>query len=86
MWGSAAYGSAIIAGYYLWLGFTPTFNLGQAPLLLLQAFVVGFGFTIYFSTAIFFPAWAYSVLGIEIDDVKAEHRQGAISALTRRSI
>ncbi|MEM4988470.1 hypothetical protein V8G57_13820 [Collimonas sp. H4R21] len=86
VWSSAAYGSTIIAVYYLWLGFTPAFNLGQASLLLLQAFVVGVAFTFYFSTAIFFPAWAYSLLGIEIDDLKAESRKGAISALARRSI
>lgn len=86
VWSSAAYGSTIIAVYYLWLGFTPTFNLGQASLLLLQAFVIGMGFTFYFSTVIFFPAWAYSFLNIEIDDFRAKFRKRATIALVQRSI
>ncbi len=86
VWSGAAYGSLMIGGYYLWLGFTPTFNLGQAPLLLMQAFIIGVLLTFYFATVIFFPAWTYRLLGIEIENFRNEYRQKAIFSLSRRSV
>lgn len=86
VWGGAAYGTVMIAGYYLWLGFTPAVTLGQTPLLLLQAFVVGVFVTLYLAMTIFFPAWAYRLLGIEIENFKSEFRLTAVRMLALRSV
>lgn len=86
IWSGVACGSFLIGGYYLWLGFTPTFNLAQAPLLLMQAFIIGILLTFYFAAILFFPAWGYRILDIEVENFKSEHRQAVVSALSRRSI
>lgn len=85
-WGVTTFGSIMIGGYFLWLGFTPVFSLGQATLLLVQAFAVGTILTVYFSLLLLSPAWGYRLLGIEIEDFGHAHRKKAISSLTLRSI
>lgn len=85
-WLSSGFGLLIIGGYYLWLGFTPAFGIGQATLLLMQAVLIGAIVTGYFAAMLFFPAVGYRVLKVEIDAFPRERQQAAIAALTLRSI
>lgn len=86
MWMSTGFGSIMISGYYLWLGFTPAFSLGQASLLIFQAVLVGFALTVYFSQVILVAAWAYKLLEISPEEFPVQQRSAAIGMLARRSI
>jgi len=86
LWWSSGFALFLLTGYYLWLGFTPAFSIGQSPLLLLGAFIVGFGTTVYLANALFFPAWCYRYLNISIEQFEGDQQRDAIKFLTLRSI
>lgn len=87
-WISTVVGGFFIAGYYLSLGtgFTPTINLGQATLLLFQAFFVGTFLVSYFCLGIFSPAFAYRLVNIDIEGLPKEKRKIAHKILAIRNI
>jgi hypothetical protein len=85
-WWCSGFGLLMIGGYYLWLGFTPSFGLGQATLLLLEAFLIGGFVTGYFALVLFAPAIAYRALDIEIDDFPKARQKHAIASLALRSV
>ncbi len=87
-WISTVVGGFFIAGYYLSLdtGFTPTINLGQATLLLFQAFFVGMLLVSYFCLGIFSPAFAYKLVNLEIENFPKEQAKLARKNLTIRNI
>src|SRR5450830_686027 len=65
-WISLFIGGGFIVGYYLSLdvSFTPNIDLGQATLLLIQAFLLGIFLVGYLCTVAFGPAIAYRWLGM----------------------
>lgn len=81
----AAYGIIIITVYYLWLGFTPSINLGETSLLLIKAVFAGILF-FYCSALIFAPVWAYTILGTDVDAYREKPNQGGSSRLFWRSL
>jgi len=86
VWLSSGFGLLMISCYYMWLGFTPAFSMGQGTLLLLQAFLAGGMLTAYFTVTLLFPAWTYQVLEIHIEDFPREMQQSVIGSLFLRSI
>lgn len=87
-WISTVVGGFFIAGYYLSLGtgFTPTVNLGQATLLLFQAFFVGMFLVSYFCLGIFSPAFVYKLVNIDIESLPTEQGKIAHKSLPIRNL
>lgn len=82
--GCTLFGSFMISAHYLWLGITPAFDLGQATLLVLQAFIVGVLLTVYFAAILLAPTFSYKLCGISLS-LDPDLRKSQFTLLALRS-
>jgi hypothetical protein len=80
---STVIGLAMIGGYYLGIGETPDVSLGQATLLVLEAFVVGVLCVVGLCLATFSPALVFHLSDIDVDAVFVANRKQLLPLFVR---
>lgn len=85
-WSSSVFGGALVVGYFFIIRETPIISLGQLPLLLIQAFLIGLFLTVYLSYLLMAPVWGYEfALDIDADLTTKEKRPAYFCALMSRN-